>query len=101
MSFESIKKIKMNDFSINDNKNLPSFQNFGQSEKLTDRIKSLLKGYKDGYSIFKETIQNADDANASIVKFCYDKRSLKDCKDPCMMMDENLAQAQLPSLWIL
>ena len=29
-------------------------QNFGPHEKLTDRIKGLLGGYKDGISIFKE-----------------------------------------------
>ena len=49
-------------------------ENFGPHEKLTDRIRSLLDGYKDGISIFKELIQNADDAKASTVKFCYDKR---------------------------
>jgi hypothetical protein len=32
-------------------------EEYGQSQKLTDCIKNLLSGYKDGITIFKEIIQ--------------------------------------------
>lgn len=69
-------------------------QNWSQSEKLTNRLKTLLEGYADGFSVPKEMIQNADDAGASCVRFMYDERenlnfqndllypSLKDCMGP-------------------
>ena len=75
-------------------------KNYGQHEKITDRIKGLLKGYIDGYSVFKETIQNADDANASVVKFCYDKRDMRDWKNPGKLLDAGMASAPGESLWI-
>ncbi|KAK7495444.1 hypothetical protein BaRGS_00013383 [Batillaria attramentaria] len=42
---------------------------FGQKEKLTDRIKGLLKGYTIDSSLFKELLQNADDAGATEIRF--------------------------------
>ncbi|CAG2253119.1 unnamed protein product [Mytilus edulis] len=42
---------------------------WGQSEPLTRRIKNLLESYKDGLSVPKEIIQNADDAGATKVCF--------------------------------
>ena len=50
---------------------------FGQYEKLTDRIKSILRSYPCDVSILKELVQNADDAEATKVHFIYDKRTLK------------------------
>ena len=58
------------------------FRNVGPREEITNRLRSLLDGYKDGLSIFKEMIQNADDAKASIVKICYDQNSQKSLFDP-------------------
>ncbi|PVD30989.1 hypothetical protein C0Q70_10265 [Pomacea canaliculata] len=51
-------------------------QRFGQSEKLTNRIKRLLQGYTCDVSIFKEFIQNADDAGATEIRFIKDFRQL-------------------------
>ena len=53
------------------------FDNFGQSEPLTRRIKGLLEDYKDGVAVLKELIQNADDAGATEVHFMYDSRDFR------------------------
>ena len=64
------------------------FEDYGQSEPLTKRIKEIIKDYGDGSAIFKELIQNADDAGATEVKFLYDERLNEDKKksliDPCL-----------------
>ena len=58
------------------------FRSAGPREEITNRLSSLLDGYKDGLSIFKEMIQNADDAKASVVKICYDMNAQKTLFDP-------------------
>ncbi|XP_025098832.1 sacsin-like [Pomacea canaliculata] len=50
---------------------------FGQRELLTNRIKRLLEAYTFDNSIFKELIQNADDAGATEIKFIKDFRHHK------------------------
>ena len=75
-------------------------ENFGPHEKLTDRIRSLLDGYKDGISIFKEIIQNADDAKANTVKFCYDKRENNQWKNAERLLDPEMAKLQGTSLFV-
>ncbi|XP_070206299.1 sacsin-like [Littorina saxatilis] len=40
-------------------------ESFGQHEELTNRINRLLEGYTRDASIFKELLQNADDAGAT------------------------------------
>jgi hypothetical protein len=42
-------------------------ESFGQHEELTTRINRLLKGYARDAAMFKELIQNADDAKATEV----------------------------------
>lgn len=37
-------------------------ESFGQSEPLTNRLSSILRDYPKGTQIFKELLQNADDA---------------------------------------
>ncbi|PAA47614.1 hypothetical protein BOX15_Mlig015937g2 [Macrostomum lignano] len=49
---------------------------FGQSENLTTRLEGILRGYPLGIELFKELIQNADDAEATEVVFVNDKRKL-------------------------
>lgn len=61
---------------------MDKFQTITLREEITDRLRSLLDGYKDGLSIFKEMIQNADDAKASTVKICYDLNAQKPLFDP-------------------
>ena len=51
-----------------------AFEDVGQSEPLTVRLKNILKDYKDGLTIIKELLQNADDAGAKEMSICYDAR---------------------------
>ena len=46
----------------------------GQSIELTHRIGNIIKDYEDSIDVFKELIQNADDAGATEVKFLVDWR---------------------------
>ena len=52
-----------------------TFEDTGQYEPLTVRLKNILRDYKDGLTIAKELLQNADDAEATEVNFCYDART--------------------------
>ncbi|XP_019853193.1 PREDICTED: sacsin-like [Amphimedon queenslandica] len=51
------------------------FDDAGQHEPLTTRLGNILREYKDGLTIIKEMIQNADDAGATEVNIMYDKRT--------------------------
>ena len=73
-------------------------ENYGQTEELTERLKKLLDGYKDGLAIFKEAIQNADDSMANVVKICYDKRRNSQFKSTFKLLDKCMANAQGPAL---
>jgi sacsin len=48
---------------------------FGQSVDLTSRIREVLRGYPEGTAVFKELLQNADDAGARTFTLCLDLRS--------------------------
>ena len=48
---------------------------FGQSENITNRIKTILRDYPFDITVMKELIQNADDAKASKVYFILDMRT--------------------------
>lgn len=74
-----------------------SVTGFGQYETLTNRIRSLLEDYTDGYSIAKELVQNADDAGATVVKFLYDERSNFD--NMTYLLDEGMKECQGPAFW--
>ena len=52
-----------------------AFEDAGQHEPLTVRLKNILKEYKDGLTIIKEMLQNADDAGATELNICYDGRT--------------------------
>ena len=51
-----------------------NWNQFGQSEDLTTRIKNLIQGYSEPLDVFKEMIQNADDAGATQIQFILDHR---------------------------
>ena len=70
---------------------------FGQQEVLTDRLRGLLKEYTDGFAIFKELLQNADDAGAKEVVFIYDERHNAEHMD--FVFGTNMRHCQGPSLW--
>ena len=70
-----------------------------QKERLTARIGTLLhNGYTDGLSIPKELIQNADDAGASEVKFLYDERVNRECRE--RVLSKGMRGFQGPALWV-
>ena len=72
------------------------FDNFGQGETLTTRIKGLLEDYKDGIAVLKELIQNADDAGATEVHFMYDSRDLRESS--LSLIDQEMKSLQGPAL---
>ena len=58
-------------------KNFLDGTDYGQCEDLCDRLNSLLRKYPHDVSIFKEFIQNADDAGASEIVFILDHRKFE------------------------
>ena len=74
------------------------FEDWGQTEPLTLRLNRLLKDYEDGLPIFKELIQNADDAKATEVSFLYDERTNDHLKSS--LIDQSMKPWQGPALWV-
>ena len=78
-----------------------AFEDVGQCEPLTVRLKNILKDYKDGLTIMKELLQNADDAEASEMNICYDARyhtdehrslffpGMAECHGPALVVNNN------------
>ena len=54
----------------------PSFESFSQKEDLCNRLYRITTNYSNPMDIFKELIQNADDARASEIQFILDDRNL-------------------------
>ncbi|KAM9343119.1 sacsin isoform 2-T2 [Pholidichthys leucotaenia] len=76
---------------------LVGIEQCGQSEPITMRIKNILKEYDEETDIFKELIQNAEDAGANACKFLVDFRVHRD--PPESLIDPNMAVSQGPCLW--
>ena len=72
-------------------------ESYGQAERLVDRIKDLIKGYGDGLDIFKELIQNSDDAGATEIKICFDLRSNNEWNQT--LLSPQLKEIQSESFW--
>ena len=70
------------------------FDDAGQHEPLITRLGNILKEYKDGLTIIKELIQNADDAGATEVNILFDNRQHKTSK----LLFEGMADAHGPAL---
>ena len=73
-----------------------AFEDSGQHEPLAMRIKNILKDYKDGLTIVKELLQNADDAEATEVNICYDARTHK--IHPKSLLYTGMAECHGPAL---
>ena len=83
-----------------------TFEDAGQHEPLTVRLKNILKDYKDGLTIVKELLQNADDAEATEVNICYDARThtvkpnslffpgMQECHGPALVVHNNATFTQ-------
>ncbi|XP_037645588.1 sacsin-like [Sebastes umbrosus] len=76
---------------------LVGIEQCGQSEPITTRIKNILKEYDEESDIFKELIQNAEDAGAEACKFLVDFRVHKDA--PESLIDPDMTLCQGPCLW--
>ncbi|XP_075964763.1 sacsin-like [Anarhichas minor] len=76
---------------------LVGIEQCGQSEPITMRIKNILKEYDEESDIFKELIQNAEDAGADACKFLVDFRVHKD--SPESLIDPDMTLCQGPCLW--
>ena len=74
---------------------------YGQQEDLCDRINSLLDKYPNDAAIFKEFIQNAEDAGASEISFIIDHRVFPTKSGELFCDSENWSNLhKLPSLLI-
>ncbi|KAJ0094050.1 hypothetical protein Patl1_16358 [Pistacia atlantica] len=69
-------------------------EDFGQKVDLTRRIREVLLNYPEGTTVLKELIQNADDAGATKVRFCLDRRH----HSSHSLLSHSLAQWQGPAL---
>ncbi|KAF5939427.1 hypothetical protein HYC85_023686 [Camellia sinensis] len=69
-------------------------EDFGQKVDLTRRIREVLLNYPEGTTVLKELIQNADDAGATKVCLCLDRR----VHGTDSLLSEKLTQWQGPSL---
>lgn len=69
-------------------------EDFGQRVDLTRRIREVLVNYPEGTTVLKELIQNADDAGATKVCLCLDRRS----HGTESLLSSELAQWQGPAL---
>uniref|UniRef100_A0A673B8G1 HEPN domain-containing protein n=1 Tax=Sphaeramia orbicularis TaxID=375764 RepID=A0A673B8G1_9TELE len=76
---------------------LVGIEQCGQSEPITTRIKNILKEYDEESDIFKEIIQNAEDAGAEACKFLVDFRMHKD--SPESLIDPDMSLCQGPCIW--
>ncbi|XP_068123047.1 sacsin [Hyperolius riggenbachi] len=73
------------------------FEQSGQREPLTVRIKNILEEYPSVSDIFKELLQNADDATASECNFLIDMRRNMDIREN--LLDPGMAACHGPALW--
>ncbi|XP_050739330.1 sacsin-like isoform X8 [Eriocheir sinensis] len=72
---------------------------WGQREPLTTRLHNLLEQqYRDGVSILKELVQNADDAGATAVRLLYDERQNEDSRT--LLLGPGMERCQGPALWV-
>lgn len=69
-------------------------EDFGQKVDLTRRIREVLQNYPEGTTVLKELIQNADDAGATKLCFCLDRRT----HGAQSLLSDRLAQWQGPAL---
>ncbi|KAM8927704.1 sacsin-like [Pelodytes ibericus] len=73
------------------------FESWGQSEAITLRIKNILREYNEHAELFKEIIQNADDADATVCEFLVDMRQNTDSRQS--LIDPGMAECHGPALW--
>ncbi|KAM4652169.1 sacsin-like [Discoglossus pictus] len=73
------------------------FEPWGPSEPVTLRIKNILREYSEHVEVFKELIQNADDADATECDFLVDMRQNAESRQS--LIDDDMASCHGPALW--
>ncbi|CAH2319536.1 Hypothetical predicted protein [Pelobates cultripes] len=73
------------------------FELAGPSEPITLRIKNILREYSEHVELFKEIIQNADDANSTVCEFLVDMRQNSESRQS--LIDADMAMCHGPALW--
>ncbi|XP_078258551.1 sacsin isoform X1 [Rhinoraja longicauda] len=73
------------------------FEQSGQREPLTVRIRNILEEYPSVADIFKELLQNADDAEGTECSFLIDMRGNSDIREN--LLDPGMVQCHGPALW--
>ncbi|XP_068097871.1 sacsin-like [Hyperolius riggenbachi] len=73
------------------------FEPWGPSEPVTLRIKNILREYSELAEIFKELIQNSEDADATECKFLVDMR--QNLNNRQTLIDPGMASCHGPALW--
>ncbi|XP_066542092.1 sacsin [Hoplias malabaricus] len=73
----------------------PGIEQCGQTEPITQRIKNIIKEYDEERDVFKELLQNAEDAGASTCGFLIDFRK----HPPECLIDDGMALCNGPCLW--
>src|SRR5438552_3302259 len=67
----------------------------GQSQKLTTLLRDLVRRYPKTIGIFSEFLQNADDAQASVIEFILDRRTFASTTLPAPQMASLMGPALL------
>ncbi|XP_041427476.1 sacsin isoform X1 [Xenopus laevis] len=73
------------------------FEPWGPSEPITLRIKNILREYSEQAELFKELIQNAEDAEATVCQFLVDRRQNSGSHQS--LIDPDMANCHGPALW--
>ncbi|XP_059809170.1 sacsin [Hypanus sabinus] len=76
---------------------LIGIEQYGQVEPIVLRIKNILKEYDQEHDLFKEMLQNAEDAGSTVCSFLVDMRQHKD--SPESLIDPGMASCHGPALW--
>uniref|UniRef100_UPI00398ED8D0 sacsin n=1 Tax=Pristiophorus japonicus TaxID=55135 RepID=UPI00398ED8D0 len=76
---------------------LIGIEQYGQAEPLVLRIKNILKEYDQEHDLFKEMLQNAEDAGSTVCSFLVDMRQNRDA--PESLIDPGMAACHGPALW--
>ncbi|MBN3311755.1 SACS protein, partial [Atractosteus spatula] len=69
----------------------------GQTEPITLRIKNILKEYDEEHDLFKELLQNAEDAGAKVCGFMVDNRQNRESSNS--LIDPGMSSCHGPCLW--
>ncbi|XP_018081716.1 sacsin [Xenopus laevis] len=73
------------------------FEPWGPSEPVTLRIKNILREYSEQVELFKELIQNAEDAEATVCQFLVDMRQNSGSRQS--LIDPDMANCHGAALW--